>query len=164
VGACLVWIGLPLRARGAEPAPTGPLRRALESSPYVYVSPLKRDGGESRCHAEVWFAWLDGGVVLITSSESWKARALARGLARARIWVGDHGRRKGLNAGSEAFRSAPHFEARASVKRDPALLERLLAAYDAKYPEEIGRWRERMRRGFRDGSRVLLRYEPGNRL
>ena len=40
------------------------------------------------------------------------------------------------------------------------LLERLLSGYERKYPEEIASWRERMRGGYRDGSRVLLRYTP----
>ena len=61
--------------------------RALESSPFVYVSPLRSDGSESACHGEVWFGWIDGAVVLITSEGTWKARSAARGLDRARIWV-----------------------------------------------------------------------------
>ena len=34
----------------------------LERSAFVYVSPLKSDGAESRCHGEVWYGWLDGRV------------------------------------------------------------------------------------------------------
>jgi hypothetical protein len=36
----------------------------------------------------------------------------------------------------------------------------LLALYDQKYPDEIGKWREPMRQGYADGSRVLIRYRP----
>jgi hypothetical protein len=136
------------------------LESALEQSGFVYVSPLRSDGSESRCHGEVWYGWLDGAVVLITSRESWKGRALARGLSRSRIWVGDHGRWKQLIGRNEEFRTAPHFEAQAEVVRDDALLERLLALYERKYPSEIGQWRDRMRAGYRDGSRVLIRYVP----
>lgn len=133
----------------------------LESSPFVYVSPLKSDGSESTCHGEVWYGWLDGAVVVNTSARTWKARALARGLARARIWVGDHGRWKQMLGRNEDFRRAPHFDARASLVRDDdALLERLLALYDRKYPDEIGEWRESMRSGYRDGTRLLIRYAP----
>lgn len=144
-------------AEGAVPAALG---AALEKSPYVYVSPLRADGNESSCHGEVWFAWLDGAVVLITAKTAWKARAAARGLERARLWVGDYGRWKQLGMRNQAFRGGPSFLARASATRDAALLERMLAVYDAKYPAEIGKWRERMRSGFADGSRVLLRYVP----
>ena len=61
---------------------------------------------------------------------------------------------------NEAFRDAPSFEARASVVRDESLLDRLLALYGTKYPDEIGKWRDRMRQGYADGSRVLIRYRP----
>jgi len=165
----LLRLAGPARAHGAgaegEPAgddgalPPATLRE-LRTSPYVYVSPLRSDGSESRCHAEVWYAWLDGAVVMTVSSESWKARAVRRGLDRARIWVGDYGRRKGLWASSEAFRRGPSFEARARRARDAELLDRLMAAYREKYPDEIGRWEPRMRQGFEDGSRILLRYAP----
>jgi hypothetical protein len=133
---------------------------ALEKSGLVYVSPLKSDGAESSCHAEIWFAWLDGAVVVITASERWRARAIANGLDRARIWVGDHGRWKQLVGRNEDFRQAPKFDARAEAVKDEALLERMLAEFERKYPAEIGKWREKMRGGFHDGSRTLIRYTP----
>lgn len=134
--------------------------RALEKSEFVYVSPLRSDGSESTCHGEVWYGWLDGAVVINTAPGTWKARALAKGLDRARIWVGDYGRWKRMLGTSDDFRKGPSFYARAERSRDEALLERLLALYDEKYPEEIGRWRDRMRQGFHDGSRLLVRYVP----
>lgn len=131
----------------------------LERSEFVYVSPLKSDGSESRCHGEVWYGWLDTDVVLITSRTSWKARALARRLERARIWVGDHGR-VGRVLGSDAFRQGPAFEARAQRSNDAALLERLMTTYRRKYPKEVGSWESRMRSGFGSGERILIRYTP----
>ena len=142
--------------RGVDPE----LASALATSPFVYISPLRANGAESTCHAEVWFAWLDGAVLIITATSGWKARAAAHGLERARLWVGDHGRWKTLGVRSDAFRAAPSFVARAAASKDTALLERVLATYDRKYPAEIGTWRERMRSGFADGTRVLLRYVP----
>lgn len=133
----------------------------LEKSPFVYISPLRRDGKESTCHAEVWYAWLDESVVVTVASDRWKATALAAGLDRARIWVGDHGRWKTWIGGpNEDFRKAPNFEARVEKASDPALLDRLLATYEKKYPDEIASWRDRMRQGYADGSRTLLRYRP----
>lgn len=145
-------------ARAATAEPT--LDEALERSGFVYVSPLLADGKESSCHGEVWFGWLDGAVVLITARDRWKARSLLRGQDRARIWVGDHGTWKKLVGTSEAFREAPSFDARGAIAKDEALLERLIAIYERKYPAEIDRWRERFREGFADGSRVLIRYTP----
>ena len=79
---------------------------------------------------------------------------------KARIWVGDHGRWKGLLSNNERFRSAPSFAAVGEQVADAALLDRLLAAYEARYPDEIERWRDTMRHGYADGTRVLLRYRP----
>jgi len=143
---------------GSSPA----LQDALDTSSLVYVSPLKSDGSESTCHGEVWFGHFDadGAIVLITAATTWKARAVSEGLDRARIWVGDHGRWKGLVSKNEAFRKAPSFDAKAEIVKDDALIDRLLAKYDEKYPEEIGSWRDKMRNGYHDGSRVLIRYSP----
>ena len=154
----LAALGIPLPARRATAAE--PLRPLLEKSGFVYVSPLKSDGNESTCHAEVWYAWIDDAVVMIVSSDRWKAQAIGRGLDRARIWVGDHGRWKGLISNNEDFRQAPSFEARGELVKDSALLDQLLAAYETKYPAEIANWRDRMRNGYADGSRVLVRYTP----
>jgi len=136
------------------------LARALTASPYVYVSPLRLDGAESTCHGEVWYGWLDGSVVVITAATSWKARSLARGLTRARLWVGDYGRWKQMLGRNDGFRAGPSCLARAELARDGGLIDRLLADYEKKYPAEIGSWRDRMRAGQRDGSRVLIRYVP----
>ncbi len=143
-------------------SPVPPVAPALlEESPFVYVSPLKRDGTESTCHAELWYAWLDGAVVVIVARNRWKATALSRGLDRARIWVGDHGVWKTWYGGrNEAFREAPAFVGRGQRVADDALLERLLARYETKYPDEIADWRAPMRDGYADGSRVLIRYTP----
>jgi hypothetical protein len=168
LGASAALLALPLARLASARDLAGPpglaladdLERALEKSEFVYVSPLRADGSESTCHGEVWYAWLDGAVVLNTKGDTWKARALARGLERARVWVGDHGRWKGRLGKNEAFRGAPSFDARVERSRDAALLARLLEAYDVKYPDEIGRWRDPMRDGFASGERLLLRYVP----
>ena len=59
-------------------------RELLTSSPYVYISPLKMDGEESRCHGEVWYAWIDGAVVVTVASD----RSIGR--RRPRDDTGDH--------------------------------------------------------------------------
>jgi len=148
-------------ANDAVATKTPASRRLLDDSPFVYISPLKKDGGESTCHGELWYAWIDDAVVVTVASDRWKATALSRGLDRARIWVGAHGTWKTWYGGTnEAFRGAPNFVARAERARDDALLERLLERYETKYPDEIADWREPMRKGNADGSRILLRYVP----
>ena len=142
LGACAGLALWPV-LRGASQASAADALPAalLESSPFVYISPLRADGRESTCHSEVWFGWLDGAVVINTAPTTWKSRALAAGRDRARIWVGDHGRVKQMIGTNDAFRSAPHFDAKVeSVKGGEALLERLLAVYAKKYPSEIANW------------------------
>lgn len=173
VAGALALVAVPWRARAGTPAPpmagvVGPdgrvvpdLAAALEKIEFAYVNPRLADGSPSRCHGEVWFAWLDGTVVILTARDGWKARALARGLDRARLWFGNYGRWKTRpGAKNEAFRRGPNFLARVSRERDPAVLDRVLAVYEHKYPAEIGRWRERMRREVASGERVILRYHP----
>lgn len=161
-GLALAPLLAPLRRAFAETASGAALPTALlEKSGFVYISPLRPDGRETTCHGEVWYGWIDGAVVVITALDSWKSRAQASGFDRARVWVGDHGRWKRLVGRNEAFREAPHFDARvAPVVGDAALLERLLAIYETKYPDEIGAWRDKMRSGYQSGERVLLRYTP----
>ena len=43
---------LPRSARADAGALSAAARAALGTSPLVYVSPLKRDGAESRCHPD----------------------------------------------------------------------------------------------------------------
>jgi hypothetical protein len=144
---------------GKAPALAPELLTALEKSPFVYVSPLKKDGAESSCHGEVWFAWDQGSVVLATSKRSWKARALAHGLERARIWVGDFGT---IHLNQVAtLRNAPRFEARARIDSDPGAFPRVAPVYARKYPDEwASKWKARFEQGMADGSRVLIRYTP----
>lgn len=154
----LAWpIAGSARAESALPPAT---LRALETSPYVYISPLRSDGSESRCHGEVWYGWIDDSIVVNTAPDRWKATAIAKGLDRARIWVGDYGRWKKLTGTNEKFRAGPSFEARAEVAKSPGLIDVLLAQYDVKYPDEIASWRDKMKHGVTDGTRVLLRYRP----
>jgi hypothetical protein len=134
--------------------------KELEKSPFVYISPLKSNGEESRCHAEVWYAWLDEAVVVTVAANRWKAKALAKGLDSAKIWVGDHGRTKTLGISNDGYLEGQSFVARASESSDADLMKRLITAYQTKYPDEIGNWADKMQSGFEDGSRTLIRYVP----
>jgi hypothetical protein len=149
---------LPLRFAWAEAAklPAATIA-ALEKSPLVYVSPLRQDGRESRCHGEVWFLWDRDAVLISTGAKTWKARALKSGLDRARIWVGDFGP---VGRAGDRFRSAPSFDVRASAETNRAAFDRLLAAFGKKYPDEWGKWKPRFEKGYEDGSRTLIRYSP----
>ena len=147
----------PVRSRAEEYSLPGETREALETSGFVYISPLRSDGAESRCHGEVWFAFDRGSVLIATAADTWKNRALGAGLDRARIWVGDFGP---VSRAGDRYRSAPGFLARSVGGKDDPAFERLLATFARKYPSEWGHWESRFRRSYADNSRVLIRYEP----
>jgi len=147
----------PRATRAADGALSAAAREALGTSPLVYVSPLKRDGGESHCHAEVWFAGDGDSALVVTSAEAWRARAIRGGLTRARLWVGDHGVWD-PSLKTRAFESAPSFLAEASLEAGQGVHDHALALFGSKYTREWGSWGPRFKNGLADGSRVLIRY------
>ncbi len=151
LGTAALW---PRSARAADdPA----WLAAAKTAPLVYVSPLLANGNESRCHGEVWF-FVDGGdVVLATAIKTWKARALELGRTRTRIWVGDFGPYSGAK---DKLATAPNFVATASLDKDRAVFDRMLAAYAVKYADEWGKWKPRFESSYADGSRIVIRYTP----
>jgi len=133
-------------------------RAALGTSPLIYVSALKRNGAESRCHAEIWFVKDGDSALIVTGADRWRAQAIGKGLTRARIWVGDHG--PWASGKSEAFRSAPSFLADAKFESAAAQHDHALVLYGSKYTQEWGSWGPKFKAGLADGSRVLIRYTP----
>lgn len=132
----------------------------LENSPYVYVSPLRTDGQESRCHGEVWYGWYEGSVFLTTETKTWKARSVKSGLNAARLWVGNYGRWKRTLGKNNDFMAGPSFDALASISNDSNQLSRLFEELARKYPKGFPKWEKKMKKGHSEGSRVLLRYTP----
>ena len=159
IGVTSALPGLPRKVHARAPESGSPPVALLERSPFVYISPILGNGKESRCHAELWYAWIDDSIIVTVAKDRWKAAALRRGLDTARVWVGDHGRWKTMFGGrNEEFLSAPNFIAKVDRVQDAEMIERLLAIYEQKYPLEIATWRDKMRSGNADGSRILLRY------
>jgi hypothetical protein len=146
-----------LRAADARFALGAPALDALAKGHLVYVSPLRADGRESRCHGEVWYFWDRDAVVIATATTGWKVRALKGGKDKARIWVGDYGPYSGA---AEKLRAAPTFLASAAVDAERATFDRLLASYGARYPDEWGKWKPRFESSYKDGSRTVVRYTP----
>ncbi len=157
-GVVLLPAGL-ARSRGAEFRVSKAAQAAIETSKLIYITPVKSDGKESACHAEVWF-YADGAdLLVVTKPELWRSQAIERGLDRARIWVGDHGVWKRSN---DAFRNAPSFLAQVEhISSDAEAVSRTLKAMGAKYADEgWSTYGPRFKTGLADGSRVLLRYRP----
>ena len=152
-GAALLL--LPRSAIAGASALSEQARAALGTSPLVYVTALKRDGSETRCHAEVWFVRDGDSALVVTASDRWRAQAIAKGLERARLWVGDHGV---WEPSSNAYQASPRFLAEASLEKTPATHDHALALFGSKYTKEWGSWGPRFQKGLADGSRVLIRY------
>lgn len=152
-GAALAAAALP-RARAEIAATT---RSVLDESELVYLTPLKRDGGESRCHGEVWFEFDGADIWVVTASDAWRANAVRAGLNRARVWVGEFGV---WTDAADEFRAAPMLNTQATLITDPQVHARVLDRMGDKYTLEWIVWGSRFRKGLEDGSRVLLRYRP----
>lgn len=140
----------------ASPLRAATLPAAADESDLIYITPLKSDGAESRCHAEVWFVRDGGDLVVVTAAGAWRAQAVRQGLKSARIWVGD----VGVWDEQARYKSLPSLEATASLDEDPAVQERVLGLYGNKYSLEWVVWGPRFRNGLADGSRVMVRYRP----
>jgi len=129
---------------------------ALSTSPLVYITPIKSNGEESRCKAEIWFAHDAGKVYVVTPPDAWRAEAVGKGLTRARLWVGDFGN---WTQADGAFRQAPELMADAAIETDADVHARVLAEMGRKYADTgWSRWGDRFREGLVDGSRVMVRY------
>jgi hypothetical protein len=148
---------LPRASRAQASALSAAARDALGTSPLLYVSPLKRDGSESRCHAEVWFVGDGASALVVTSAQAWRAQAIGKGLTRARLWVGDHGEWD-PSLKERLFQASPSFLAEASLEKSQAGHDHALALFGSKYTREWGSWGPRFKNGLADGSRVLIRY------
>ena len=128
----------------------------LASSPLVYLTPLKSNGEESRCKAEIWFAYDGSDIFVVTEPDRWRARAVDQGLTRARIWVGDFGV---WTRSDGAFRQAPELMATGSIETAADIHAKILGIMGEKYADTgWSRFGEPFRTGLADGSRVMIRY------
>ena len=129
----------------------------LRESALVYMTPIRTDGTDSRCQAEVWFVWDEVDLFVVTQSDAWRARAVTDGLTQTRVWVGDLGQWQRTDG---RYRDLPELAATGSVVDDTETREQVLARFGEKYAGEWLVWGPRFHRGLADGSRVLLRYRP----
>lgn len=122
-----------------------PIEEGLKTSKFVYISSTRKDGNLSK-PAEIWFMFHDGAVYVGTSPKSWRAKRIGWKRPQAKIWVGKS--------------DGPAFTAIGTFVNDPATQELLLKTYAQKYPDGWGKWEKSFRDGFKDGSRVMIKYTP----
>ena len=123
------------------------VERSLKESKYVYVQSERKSGAFGK-PAEIWFLYEGGTVYVASPPTTWRAKRIKAGRRKARIAVGKT--------------DGPSFVATGRTLHDPALEERLMAAYARKYAEGWERFADKFRAGFKDGSRVLIAYTPAD--
>jgi hypothetical protein len=155
-GTALAIGAVPFRAVAA--AVNDATQKALGKSDTIYITPLKKAGAESTCHAEVWFTYDGSDIYVVTSSKAWRARAVSLGLS-ARMWVGEFGEWKDSK---EAYRKAPQITATGTLITDTAVQMQILDRFGKKYYVQWVGWGPTFRSGLKDGSRVMLRYTPAS--
>jgi len=117
----------------------------LQSSKYVYIASTRKDGALGK-PAEIWFLYHQGAVYVGTMPTSWRVRRIKAGRPQAKIWVGKP--------------DGPAFAARGEVVKDAAVEQVMLETFAKKYPDGWPKYAEKFRAGFKDGSRVLVKYTP----
>jgi hypothetical protein len=143
VTVAVVAAALSSAARAAElPAD---VKSALETSKYVYISSTRKDGSLSK-PAEIWFLYHNGAVYVGTLPTSWRAKRIKKGRPTAKIAVGKV--------------DGPSFTATGAIVNEPDVLPVLYETYAKKYADGWTRFEEKFRTGFKDGSRVLIKYTP----
>ena len=136
-------------------------KQATTESSLIYISPLRSDGTESKCHAEIWFVPNGEDLLVVTPLDAWRSRAVRKGLDKARIWVGTFGNWK--RSGGK-YKSAPSFVAKASIlPRGDAAIAKCLAIMGEKYATTgWATYSKPFHEGTKDGSRVVIRYSPAS--
>ena len=121
------------------------LQQQLATGKYVYISSTRKDGSLST-PSEIWYIWRDGAVYVATRPASWRVRRIKAGRTQAKIAVGS------IDAAS--------FMATGSLIKDPAIEELIMKTYAEKYPDRWTQLADNFRAGFKDGSRVVVKYVP----
>jgi len=140
-----------------NPTLANPIATGLRTSDLVYLSPIKSNGDESACQAEIWFAYDGASIYVCTDSESWRATAPTLGLAMTRIWVGDLGQWQDTEG---QYKNLPALVAKASIESNREEQTRVLELFGDKYRISWLVWGRRFRKGLADGSRTMVKYQP----
>lgn len=131
--------------------------QAMSASGLVYLSPIKSNGDLSKCQSEVWFVRDGNDILVVSTSKSWRIKAVQQGLKLAKLWVGDYG----VASKSEGrYLSLPSINATATIETSPEAQALALTLFSKKYRGAWLFWRGRFKKGLEGGSRMLVRYRP----
>lgn len=127
----------------------------LKTSKLIYLTPIKSDGEDSKCHGEVWFVYLDSQIYVTTATDAWRAEAIRKDLKDARIWIGEFGN---WTRAKEKYKEAPELMIEGEIFEDEEKMPEILEAFNDKYPGE-GQYPRVFKEQIEEGTRVVLRYE-----
>ena len=144
IAAVVALLVMPLAAPAKLPTD---VEQQLATAKYVYISSLRKDGAWSK-PAEIWYLWHDGAVYVGTRPSSWRVRRIKAGRPQAKIAVGKV--------------DGPSFAATGSLVDDPAIQELMLKSFAEKYPEGWKQHADSFRAGFKDRTRVVVKYAPSS--
>ena len=142
IAAVVALLLLPIAAPAELPKD---VQQQLADSTYVYISSTRKDGSLST-PAEIWYFWHDGAVYVGTRPTSWRVKRIKAGRPQAKIAVGRV--------------DGPAFTATGALTTDPKIQALMLESYAKKYPEGWSKYADAFREGFKDGSRVVVKYVP----
>jgi hypothetical protein len=135
------------------------LAAELAAAKYVYIASTRKDGALGK-PSEIWF-FSDGEAVYVgTSPKSWRVRRIKAGRPQAKIWIGKPDGASHFNATEGDLEGLPSFAARGEIVNDAKMQEKMFEAYAKKYKAGWSQHESGFRDGFKDGSRVMLKYTP----
>ncbi len=121
------------------------VEKQLQESEYVYISSTRKDGTLSE-PAEIWFFYSEGAVYVGTRATSWRVKRIHWGRPNAKIWVGK--------------RDGASFDAVGELVDADTIEALLMKTYATKYPKGWPKYEEKFRKGFVDGTHVVVKYSP----
>jgi hypothetical protein len=158
VGLALALLGL-VAIASAESTLSDSLKEELRGAKYVYISSTRKDGSLGR-PAEIWFFYHDGAVYVGTRPASWRVKRIKAGRPAAKIWIGKPNGPSMFQASEADLKGLSSFEAMGSVVDDTKIHEAMFEAFAEKYPDGWPTHEKGFRTGFKDGSRMLVKYVP----
>ena len=121
------------------------VEQALETSTYAYIA-SERKSGELGSAAEIWYMSHAGAVWVESPKTTYRAKRILAGRTKAKVALGK--------------KDGPAFDAKGSIVNDPQLNDVFFEALAKKYPSGWKSYESGFRDGLKDGSRVLIKYEP----
>lgn len=136
-----VVLALPVSAH----ALSADLEAALKANTYVYIATERKDHSLGK-PAEIWFLFHQGAVWVASPPTTWRVKRIKAGRTKVKIAVGNP--------------DGPSFRATGSLSKDTSVHEVMFKTFAEKYKDRWKGYEQRFRDGLKDGSRVLIKYDP----